>query len=358
MVDMPFSSVPYNPIREMNQRSQEVFRLIVDSYVETGEPVGSRTLSAKLTQPLSSATIRSVMADLEARGLIYAPHTSAGRMPTEDGLKFFVSGLMEIGHVDASDRSMIENLCKNTGQDYATALESATSLISGLSQCAGLVFAPKAESPLKHVEFVSLADGRALVVLVNQDGLVENRVIHVPASVPPSVLVEASNYFNAHAVGLSMTDARSHILEELDRHRNEIDTLTQKVVEDGLAVWAEDKTAPQGSLIVRGQANLLQNVQALDELDRIRALFEALEAKEHMLSLLDIANQAEGVQIFIGSDNPLFQTSGSSLIVAPFRSTSEKVVGAIGVVGPTRLNYGRIIPMVDFTAKLLTRMTR
>lgn len=358
MPDTPFSQFAKNPISEMNQRSQEVFRLIVDSYVETGEPVGSRTLSAKLSQPLSPATIRSVMADLESRGLIYAPHTSAGRMPTEDGLKFFVSGLMEVGHLDATDRSVIEAHCKNSGQSFETALESTTSLISGLSQCAGLVFAPKAEAPLKHMEFVALSDGRALVVLVNQDGLVENRIINVPATLPTSVLVEATNYLNAHAIGLSISDAHTHIREELDRHRNEIDTLTQKVVEDGLAVWGGDRAAPQGSLIVRGQANLLHNVQALDELDRIRSLFEALEAKEHMLSLLDIANQAEGVQIFIGSDNPLFQSSGSSLIVAPFRSSSEKVVGAIGVVGPTRLNYGRIIPMVDFTAKLLTRLTR
>jgi len=347
-----------NPIYEMNERSQEVFRLIVDSYVETGEPVGSRTLSSKLSQPLSPATIRSVMADLESRGLVYAPHTSAGRLPTEDGLKFFVSGLMEVGHLDAGDRKLIETQCQNSGTDFNSALEQTTSLISGLSQCAGLVFAPKAEAPMKHVEFVSLSDGRALVVTVNQDGLVENRIINVPNGLPASVLIEATNYLNAHVIGKTIAEAQTAIHEELKQHRNEVDVLTRKVVKDGLAVWSGDNSAKQGSLIVRGQANLLQNVHALDELDRIRSLFEALEAKEHMLSLLDIANQAEGVQIFIGSENPLFQTSGSSLIVAPFHSSSEKVVGAIGVVGPTRLNYGRIIPMVDFTAKLLTRLTR
>jgi len=347
-----------NPISQMNTRSQEVFRLIVDSYVETGAPVGSRTLSSRLSQPLSPATIRAVMADLETRGLIYAPHTSAGRLPTEDGLRFFVSGLMEVGHMDAQDKSLIEKQCAASGQNFTSALESTTSLISGLSQCAGLVFAPKAEAPLKHVEFVSLSDGRALVVTVNQDGLVENRIIDIPNGLPQSVLTEASNYLNAHVVGQTMGDARVRILEELNLHRNEVNALTQKVVEDGLAVWSGDNTANKGSLIVRGQANLLQNVQALDELERIRSLFEALDAKEHMLSLLDIANKAEGVQIFIGSDNPLFESSGSSLIVAPFRSSSEKIVGAIGVVGPTRLNYGRIIPMVDFTAKLLTRLTR
>ncbi len=343
-----------SPLAVLNERSREVFRLIVDSYVETGEPVGSRTLSARLTQPLSPATIRAVMADLESQGLIYAPHTSAGRLPTEAGLKFFVSGLMEIGHLDPGEQSLIEARCRQSGQDLSTALENTTSLLSGLSRCAGLVFAPKAEAPLKHVEFVALADGRALVVTVNRDGLVENRVISVPPDLPPSVLTEATNYLNAHIVGRTMGEARTFVSAELDRHRSEIDTLTKKVVEDGLAVWSGGDAG--GSLIVRGQANLLQDVHALDELERIRTLFEALEAKERLLSLLDIANQAEGVQIFIGSDNPLFEVSGSSLIVAPFRSSSEKIVGAIGVVGPTRLNYGRIIPLVDFTSKVLTRL--
>lgn len=342
------------PLAALNERSREVFRLIVDSYVETGEPVGSRTLSARLSQPLSPATIRAVMADLESLGLIYAPHTSAGRLPTEAGLKFFVSGLMEIGHIDPGERSLIEVRCRQSGQDLATALESTTSLLSGLSRCAGLVFAPKAEAPLKHVEFVALSEGRVLVVTVNRDGLVENRVISVPADLPPSVLAEATNYLNAHVVGRTMAEARAFVHAELERHRSEIDSLTKKVVEDGLAVWGGGDAG--GALIVRGQANLLQDVHALDELERIRALFEVLEAKERLLSLLDIANQAEGVQIFIGSDNPLFEVSGSSLIVAPFRSTSEKIVGAIGVVGPTRLNYGRIIPLVDFTAKVLTRL--
>jgi heat-inducible transcriptional repressor len=348
----PFSAT--SPLAALNERSREVFRLIVDSYVETGEPVGSRTLSARLSLPLSPASIRAVMADLESLGLIYAPHTSAGRLPTEAGLKFFVSGLMEIGHLDPGEQDLIEMRCRQNGQDLASALESTTALLSGLSRCAGLVFAPKAEAPLKHVEFVALADGRALVVTVTRDGLVENRVISIPADLPPSILAEATNYLNAHAIGRTMAEAQAFVSAELDRHRSEIDALTKKVVEDGLAVWGGGDAG--GALIVRGQANLLQDVHALDELERIRSLFEALEAKERLLSLLDIANQAEGVQIFIGSDNPLFEMSGSSLIVAPFRSSSEKIVGAIGVVGPTRLNYGRIIPLVDFTSKVLTRL--
>ncbi len=353
---MPEPAPHTSPIRQLNDRSREVFRLIVDSYVETGEPVGSRTLSARLPRPLSPASIRAVMAELESLGLIYAPHTSAGRLPTEAGLRFFVSGLMEIGHLDAADRSLIEAHCRQSGRDFASALESTTTLLSGLSRCAGLVFAPKAEAPLKHVEFVALSDGRALVVTVNRDGLVENRIIAVPADLPPSVLTEATNYLNANIVGRTMAEARAFVSAELERHRSEIDALTKKVVEDGLAVWAGETQGSGGALIVRGQANLLQDVHALEELDQIRTLFEALETKERMLSLLDIANQAEGVQIFIGSDNPLFDTSGSSLIVAPFRSSPDKIVGAIGVVGPTRLNYGRIIPLVDFTAKVLTRL--
>lgn len=347
-------SASASPIRQLNDRSREVFRLIVDSYVETGEPVGSRTLSARLSQPLSPASIRAVMADLEDLGLIYAPHTSAGRLPTEAGLRFFVSGLMEIGRLDAAERSLIESRCRQNGRDFSSALESTTALLSGLSRCAGLVFAPKAEAPLKHVEFVALEQGRALVVTVTRDGLVENRVISIPEDLPRSVLTEATNYINAHIVGRTMAEAKAFIAAELERHRSEIDALTKKVVEEGLAVWGGDPG--EGALIVRGQANLLQDVHAIEELDRIRNLFEALEAKERMLSLLDIANQAEGVQIFIGSDNPLFEASGSSLIVAPFRSGPDKIVGAIGVVGPTRLNYGRIIPLVDFTAKVLTRL--
>lgn len=347
-------SASASPTRQLNDRSREVFRLIVDSYVETGEPVGSRTLSARLSQPLSPASIRAVMADLEDLGLIYAPHTSAGRLPTEAGLRFFVSGLMEIGRLDAAERSLIESRCRQSGRDFSSALESTTALLSGLSRCAGLVFAPKVEAPLKHVEFVALEQGRALVVTVTRDGLVENRVIAIPEDLPRSVLTEATNYINAHIVGRTMADAKAVIAAELERHRSEIDALTKKVVEEGLAVWGGEPGG--GALIVRGQANLLQDVHAIEELDRIRDLFEALEAKERMLSLLDIANQAEGVQIFIGSDNPLFEVSGSSLIVAPFRSGPDKIVGAIGVVGPTRLNYGRIIPLVDFTAKVLTRM--
>ncbi|SBW08914.1 Heat-inducible transcription repressor HrcA [uncultured Alphaproteobacteria bacterium] len=347
-------STAASPIRQLNDRSREVFRLIVDSYVETGEPVGSRTLSARLSQPLSPASIRAVMADLEELGLVYAPHTSAGRLPTEAGLRFFVSGLMEIGRLDAAERSLIESRCRQSGRDFSSALESTTALLSGLSRCAGLVFAPKAEAPLKHVEFVALEQGRALVVTVTRDGLVENRVISIPEDLPRSVLAEATNYLNAHIVGRTMAEAKSFVADELERHRSEIDALTKKVVEEGLAVWGGEPGG--GALIVRGQANLLQDVHAIEELDRIRNLFEALEAKERMLSLLDIANQAEGVQIFIGSDNPLFEASGSSLIVAPFRSGPDKIVGAIGVVGPTRLNYGRIIPLVDFTAKVLTRL--
>lgn len=356
---MPEATVSPNeasPLKELNERSREVFRRIVDSYVETGEPVGSRTLSARLTQQLSPATIRSVMAELEARGLIYAPHTSAGRLPTEAGLRFYVSGLLESGHIDPDDRSRIEAECRRTGLDLPAALEKTTSVLSGLSRCAGLVLAPKAEAPLKHVEFLSLSDNRVLVVTVTNDNLVENRIIEMPEDLPPEVLVEATNYLNAHIVGRTMAEARSMVLAELDRHRNEFHALTQKVVEAGLAVWSGGSAIGEGALIVRGQANLLQDVHALDELERIRSLFEVLETKERLLSLLDIANQADGVQIFIGSDNPLFEVSGSSLIVAPFRSTSEKIVGAIGVVGPSRLNYGRIIPLVDFTAKVLARM--
>lgn len=356
MPDRNAQKTPATPLGQLSERSREVFRLIVDAYVETGEPVGSRTLSAKLARHLSSASVRSVMADLEDLGLVYAPHTSAGRLPTEAGLRFFVSALMESGHLDPEDQSQIEDLCRHAGRNLDQALEATTSALSGLSCCAGLVLAPKAEAPLRQVEFVPLPPGRALMVMVTRDGLVENRLIEVSPDLPPEVLTEAANYLNAHAAGLTITEARAVIFEELNRNRNECDALMKKVVETGLAVWGGGESGISGSLIVRGQANLLNDVHAIDELERIRSLMEILETKERLLALLDVATQAEGVQIFIGSDNPLFEASGTSLIVAPLGSPAEKIVGAIGVIGPTRLNYGRIIPMVDYTAKVLTRM--
>jgi len=341
-------------IHDLNERSREVFRHIVDAYVASGEPVGSRTLARRMDLRLSPATIRNVMADLEEAGLLFAPHTSAGRLPTEAGLRLFVDGLLEVGNLGEDERKALESRIAGSGRSVETLLQEATAALSGLAHCAGVVLAPKTESPLKHIEFVNLSPGRVLVVLVTENGAVENRIFEAPPGIQPSTLVEAGNYLGARLVGRTLREAHESILTELEQQRAQLDVLTTKVVEGGLATWAGEKTG--GVLIVRGQANLLSDIAAGADLERIRALFQALETKETVLKLLSLADTAEGVQIFIGAANQLFDITGCSLIVSPYRNTSEQIVGAIGVIGPTRMNYARIIPMVDYTAKLIGRL--
>lgn len=341
-------------ITELNQRSREIFRLIVDAYVATGEPVGSRTISRRLGMPLSPATIRNVMADLEEQGLLYAPHTSAGRIPTEAGLRLFVNGLLEVGLLTEDERESIEAQCLSSGRSLPEMMNEASSMLSGLSHCAGLVVAPKTDRPLKHIEFVALAPGRALVVLVNEDGLVENRVIEVPFGLPPSTLQVVSNYLSARLVGRTLDEARQSVLAEIEEQRTELDELSRRVVSAGLATWSGG--GQNGQLIVRGQSRLLEDVTALSDLERVRSLFETLETKESMLRLLEETGRGDGVQIFIGAENALFSHSGCSLIISPFQNSREQVIGAIGVIGPTRINYARIIPLVDYTAKVIGRM--
>lgn len=342
-------------ISELNERSREIFRRIVDAYVETGEPVGSRTLSRILSQNLSPATIRNVMADLEEMGLLYAPHASAGRLPTEAGLRLFVDGLLEIGDLSAAERKDIEAKLAGTGKAVNEAMSEASGLLSGLARCAGIVVAPKLERALRHIEFVNLGNGRALVVLVTEDGMVENRLMDMPVGTPPSALTQASNFLNAKLAGRTLEEAQSEVMRDIDQHRAQIDEITGRLVAAGLAVWAGDKA--KGALIVRGQAHLLEDIQALGDLERVRHLFEALETKETIARLLELSAKADGVQIFIGAENALFNMAGCSMVVAPFTNGSRsRVIGAIGVVGPTRLNYARIIPIVDYTAKVLSRM--
>lgn len=303
---------------------------------------------------LSSATIRNVMADLEEAGLLYAPHTSAGRLPTDAGLRLFVNGLLEIGGISEEERHNIESQCKAGGRSLPQVLEEATEFLSGLSHCAGLVVTPKNDSPLRHIEFVHLGNNRALVVTVTEDGMVENRIIDLPAGMPPSALVQASNYLNAKLAGRTLEEARKEVLAELEARRAELDELTRRVVEAGLAVPAGEGSA--GVLIVRGQSKLLDDVHAIEDLEKIRDLFTILETRESLLRLIEAAGHAEGVQIFIGAENELFALAGCSMIIAPFGNSREKILGAIGVIGPTRINYARIIPMVDYTAKVIGRM--
>jgi heat-inducible transcriptional repressor len=345
-------------VEAMDERSRDVFRRIVEAYVDTGEPVGSRTLSRQLADPLSPATIRNVMADLQDLGLLYSPHISAGRLPTDLGLRLFVDGLLEVGRLSSDEREKIEVQCAAGGRSVTQVLEQASNLLAGLGRGAGLVIAPKSDAPLKHVEFVPLGPGRSLVVLVTEQGLVENRVIETPLGLTPQQLIQASNFLSAHLTGRTLVEAREDILRRLAESRAELDQLSQRVVEQGLAVWSTPDGSParEGYLIVRGQAKLLADVHALDDLERIRRLFEALEQHESMARILEQAQTADGVQIFIGAQNELFGLSGCTTIVAPYRDSSERIVGAIGVVGPTRLNYARIIPMVDYTARVIGRL--
>jgi heat-inducible transcriptional repressor len=353
---MTGSGPPKTGIGELNDRSREIFRQIVESYLETGEPVGSRTLAQKGLLHLSPASIRNVMSDLEHAGLLAAPHTSAGRIPTQMGLRMFVDGLLEVGRLSDDERRTIEAQMGASGRKIEDVLTQATSMLSGLSHLAGLVVTPKREAPLKQIEFVPLSAGRAIVVLIGDDGTVENRVIETPLGLPPSSLVEASNYLSARLVGRSLDDTRSQIASELSEQRAELDVLTAKLVQQGLAEWAGKGARGAPSLIVRGQSRLLEDVTASEDLERVRHLFDDIERKNDLIELMQLANQGDGVRIFIGAENKLFSLSGSSVIAAPYKDQQERVVGVIGVIGPTRLNYARIIPMVDYTAKLIGKL--
>lgn len=341
---------------EINERSRAIFRRIVDSYLATGEPVGSRNLSRILPMSLSPASVRNVMADLEAAGLIFAPHTSAGRLPTEAGLRFFVDSLLQVGDVSADDRARIEAEVRASARRTSTeqVLSEATSLLSGLSRGAGVVSTTKASARLKHIEFVRLEASRALVVLVAEDGSLENRLVDLPPGLPASALVEASNYLSQRIRGRTLAELVQEITVERLQAEGELDALTARLVEAGLASWGGEAESRQ--LIVRGQANLLEDLNALEDLERIRLLFAALETKKDVIELLGRAEQGEGVRIYIGSETKLFSLSGSSLIAAPFRDASHKIVGVLGVIGPTRLNYARIVPMVDYTAKVVSKL--
>ena len=347
-------------IPALDTRSRDIFRAIVETYLREGEPVGSRNLARILPQSLSPATVRNVMADLESLGMIYAPHISAGRLPTQQGLRFFVDAFMEIGDLSDEERRVIDAQVKasGSGQTLEHMLTEASQMLSGMSRGAGLVLATKAEAALKHIEFIQLEPTKALAVLVSQNGDVENRVLELPAGVTASQLHEASNFLNAHIRGRTLAEARSEIARLTEETKAALDTLSQDLVERGLAVWAGAESGTPARLIVRGRANLLENVTAQADLDLLKHLFADLETKEGLVQLLDLAEGGHGVRIFIGSENKLFSLSGSSLVVAPYRDANARVIGALGVIGPTRLNYARIVPMVDYTAQVISRMLK
>ena len=342
----------------LDMRSRDIFRRIVETYLKDGEPVGSRNLSRMLPSSLSPATVRNVMSDLEQLGLVYAPHVSAGRLPTQKGLRFFVDAFMEIGDLAEEERRVIDAQVRASGNSATLEqmLTEASQLLSGMSRGAGLVVTSTNEVALKHIEFIQLEPTKALAVLVSQSGDVENRVVDLPAGTTASQLHEASNFLNAHIRGRTLAEAKIEIARVKEETRAALDSLSQELVEKGLAVWAGSESGLPSRLIVRGRANLLENVTAQADIELLRRLFEDLETQDGLIQLLGLAEEGSGVRIFIGSENKLFSLSGSSLVVAPYRDKDSRVIGALGVIGPTRLNYARIVPMVDYTAQLVSRI--
>ena len=340
-------------VAELSARAREVFRLVVEGYLDNGAPVGSRTLSRLGGLNLSPASIRNVMQDLEEIGLLAAPHTSAGRVPTETGLRLFVDGMMQASEPTEEERSAIQAQARAGGRVEET-LAATSAVLSGLSACAGIVLVPRAEPVLRHFSLLPLSQGRAVAVLVGEDGSVENRVLELPPAVPPSALAEAANYVSARLAGLTLADAQVRLAEEIAAGRSALDRAAQGLVAAGLAIWSEDGSR-RPVMIVRGAANLIDATAAAD-LERVRQLLDEIEDKEEIARLLDSARGARACKIFIGAENKLFALSGSSVIAAPYHAANGRVLGVVGVIGPTRLNYGRVVPMVDFTAQTLTRL--
>ena len=343
-----------NIIQEMNERSKIVFRNLVDSYIETGEPVGSQTLANTLAEEISPATIRNVMQDLEVLGLLDSPHVSSGRIPTQQGLRLFVDTLLEIGEISNKEQEIIDYSIKEDPKNLSNILTRAGSVLSGLTKSASLVLAPKIEAPIKHIEFVSLSPERALAVLVTADGMVENRVFEPPLGQTQSDFREAANFMNAYAKGLTLSELREVMEREVSKRKLEIDKIAAQLVKDGLAVW-DGKDTDNSRLIVRGRANLIDVTTAEDDFEKIRELFDDLERKQDIANFINLTEKGEGVRIFIGSENKLFSLSGSSLVISPYMNSEHKIIGAVGVIGPTRLNYGKIVPIVDYTAQLVGR---
>jgi heat-inducible transcriptional repressor len=343
-----------NIIQEMNERSKIVFRNLVDSYIETGEPVGSQTLANTLAEEISPATIRNVMQDLEVLGLLDSPHVSSGRIPTQQGLRLFVDALLEIGEISNKEQEIIDYSIKEDPKNLSNILTRAGSVLSGLTKSASLVLAPKIEAPIKHIEFVSLSPERALAVLVTADGMVENRVFEPPLGQTQSDFREAANFMNAHAKGLTLSELREVMEREVSKRKLEIDKIAAQLVKDGLAVW-DGKDTDNSRLIVRGRANLIDGTTAEDDFEKIRELFDDLERKQDIANFINLTEKGEGVRVFIGSENKLFSLSGSSLVISPYMNSEHKIIGAVGVIGPTRLNYGKIVPIVDYTAQLVGR---
>ena len=344
-----------NPLDDLDARSREVFRLLVESYLDHGDPVGSRTLTRSMSEKVSAATVRNVMQDLEFLGLLASPHISAGRIPTQVGLRMFVDGLLEVGDIEKHEQTRIEDSLEKRSGDVESMLERAGSLLSNLTRNAGIVLVPKSDAPIKHIELVALSPERGLVVLVTADGKVENRIFEMPRGQTPSSMREAANFLNAITKNHTVGELKAVVESEINSRWREVDGLARELIENGVAVWSEE-ASPESRLIVRGRSNLLDDAAGEEELERIRELLDDLERKREIVEFLELAEHGAGVRIFIGSENKLFSLSGSSMVVSPYINSDHKIVGAVGVIGPTRLNYGRVVPIVNYTAQLVGRL--
>ena len=343
--------MPGPAISDLTTRARDIFARVVETYIESGQPVGSKMLASGFD--LSPASIRAVLAELETIGLLSAPHTSAGRMPTETGLRLFVDGMMQVAEPSSAERAAIERELSSPGP-VEDALARTSQLLSNLSACAGVVMVPRREPRLSQLSLVPLSQGRALAVLVSEDGAVENRILDLPPGTDPSALEQAGNYITSRLAGRTLAEAAEAMGRALGADRATLDDAARDLVERGIAMWSED-AARRPVLIVRGQANLLDE-SALTDLERVRSLIDDIERSEQVSAVLDSAREAQGARIFIGSENKLFSLSGSSVVVAPYRDSSNRIIGAVGVIGPTRLNYSRIVPMVDYTAQVVSRL--
>ena len=352
MAQPPLSS----DLSTLDTRAREIFREIVEAYLTTGEPVGSRTLSRQGGVALSPASIRNTMADLVSLGLLEAPHLMAGRRPTQAGLRFFVDSLLQLGDLAEDEKREIDARIGSAGASPQEIMGAASELLSGLAGGAGLVVAPERDAPVRHAEIVAIGPGQALLVLVFEDNQIENRVLSTPPDLPSGALSEAANFLSARFKGKTLSEARSAASEALAHDRAALDAAAAKLIENGLVEWSGEDPALGRALIVRGRGNLLQDTQAIADIERVRRLFDDLEKTRDLIQVLDLAKAGESVRVYIGSENSLFSLSGSSLIVAPYMNAERKVVGALGVIGPTRLNYARVIPVVDYTARVVGRV--
>ena len=347
LVDEKVSSTIFS----LDQRSKQIFRLIVDDFLKDGKPVGSRRLSIKMGEKLSPASVRNVMFDLQEAGLLTSNHSSAGRIPTDLGLRFFVDGLLQISRISELESTEIKKTINGTSQNFDEMCNEAGNLLSGLLDCAGIVLAPKLDGMLKHIEFVPVSKEKSLVILVTEAGIIENRMIKVPKGLPSSILVETTNYLNSIIKGRTLLESKRIIREEIKNDKKSIDKITKKLIDEGIACW--DDASKKNKLIITGTSKLLEDIKALEQLEDVRLLIEKLESKKNLVGIIDETQQAEGLQIYIGSENSLFGLTGCSTIISPFKNEEKEIIGAIGVIGPMRINYAKIIPVVDYTARLI-----